>query len=197
MLRWNYDIIKNSFGFPELSSMKNINLKFWQRRPQRIERLNEKDDTEMDPHYRQMLAYNEVPSWWYMAIFTFSVIIRLFCIYTLNSTLPWWGFFIAIILSFGCTFFFGALTGLIGFQVPITTLIQLIGGYLHPGKPVANMYFVLFGANAESQALVLVESLKLGQYGKRSPKCTFTVQIVGTLLGAVINYVLMTSITTY
>jgi hypothetical protein len=92
--------------------------------------------------------------------------------------------------------FFGALTGLIGFGVPITGLVQLIGGYLHPGKPVANMYFVLFGANAQSQALFLVENLKLGQYGKLSPRCTFTVQIMGTVFGAIINYVLMSSITT-
>jgi hypothetical protein len=92
--------------------------------------------------------------------------------------------------------FFGALTGLIGFGVPITGLVQLIGGYLHPGKPVANMYFVLFGANAQSQALFLVENLKLGQYGKLSPRCTFTVQIMGTVFGAIINYILMSSITT-
>jgi hypothetical protein len=94
------------------------------------------------------------------------------------------------------TLSFGSMTGLIGFNVPITSVIQLIGGYLHPGKPVANMYFVLFGANAQGQALFLIENLKLGQYGKLSPKCTFTVQIMGTVFGAIINYILMTSITT-
>jgi len=124
------------------------------------------------------------------------MVIALSCIYNLNSTLPWWGFLIARTLSFLSTLFFGALGGLIGFNVPITSLIQLIGGYLHPGKPVANMYFVLFGANAEAQALALVESLKLGQYGKLSPKCTFTVQIMWTVFGAIMNYILMSSITT-
>lgn len=87
------------------------------------------------------------------------------------------------------------MAGLIGFNVPITGVIQLIGGYLHPGKPLANMYFVLFGANAQAQALGLVNSLKLGQYGKLSPKCTFTVQMMGTVFGAILNYILMTSIT--
>lgn len=62
---------------------------------------------------------------------------------------------------------------MIGFNVPITSVVQLIGGYLHPGKPVANMYFVLFGANAQAQALFLIANLKLGQYGKPSPKCKF------------------------
>ena len=124
------------------------------------------------------------------------MVVALFCIYNLKSTLPWWGFLVACTLSFGSTLFFGALTGLIGFGVPITGLVQLIGGYLHPGKPIANMYFVLFGANAQSQALLLVENLKLGQYGKLSPRCTFTVQMLGTVFGAIINYILMSSITT-
>jgi OPT family oligopeptide transporter len=198
LLLWNYDIIKRSFSMPKISNMKHMarNVQFWKPRQTRAESLNEKDTSELDPHYQQMLAYTEVPSWWYGGILFFSLVIGLFCIYTLKSTLPWWGFFISVFLSFGCTLFFGALAGLLGFSVPITGLIQLIGGYLHPGKPVANMYFVLFGANAEAQALTLVESLKLGQYGKLSPKCTFTVQIMGTMLGAIINYALMSSITT-
>lgn len=119
-----------------------------------------------------------------------------FCIYSLKSTLPWWGFLVAVTLSFMSTLFFGAMAGLIGFTVPITSLIQLIGGYLHPGKPVANIYFVLFGANAQAQALYLIHNLKLGQYGKLSPKFTFTVQIIGTMFGAVLNYALMNTITT-
>ena len=152
--------------------------------------------TDLDPHYRPMLLYQEVPSWWYILIGVLSAVIGLACIYILRSTLPWWGFIVACILSFISTLFLGAMSGLIGFDVPITSVIQLIGGYLHPGKPVANMYFVLFGANSQSQAILLIQNLKLGQYGKLSPKCTFTVQILGTIFGAVINYLLMSSITT-
>ena len=151
---------------------------------------------QLDAHYRQMLLYAEVPSWWYTLLGTLSMITGLACIHILESTLPWWGFLIACLLSFLSTIFLGAMSGLLGFNVPITSVIQLIGGYLHPGKPVANMYFVLFGANSQSQAIELIQNLKLGQYGKLSPKCTFTVQILGTILGAVINYILMNSITT-
>lgn len=196
---WNSDIVGKTFKLPKWSTVKNFRpkMKFWEKIPQGfgMERLDG-DDEELDPHYKQMLAYKEVPSWWYMLILGLSMVAALFCIYNLKSTLPWWGFLIACVLSFGSTLFFGALTGLIGFGVPITGLVQLIGGYLHPGKPVANMYFVLFGANAQSQALFLVENLKLGQYGKLSPRCTFTVQIMGTVFGAIINYILMSSITT-
>jgi len=191
------------------------------------------NDEELDPHYKQMLAYKEVPSWWYVLILALSMLVALFCIYDLKSTLPWWGFHVACTLSFGSTLFFGLLLGLIGFSVPITGLVRLIGGKLHPGKPIANMYFVLFGANAQLQAVSLIEclklgqygklhpgkpianmyfvlfganaqlqavslieSLKLGQYGKLSPRCTLTVQMMGTVFGAIINYILMSSITT-
>ncbi|OAA65854.1 Oligopeptide transporter OPT superfamily [Niveomyces insectorum RCEF 264] len=212
---WHYDAVKSAFqvsswprhrprfGKPSLPSRAAVRrwasprrlLATW--RASAAERAaHPNPHGETDPHYLKMLAYDEVPSWWYVAVLVVSTIVALGCIYNLNSTLPWWGFFIATLLSFLATLFFGALSGLIGFGVPITTVVQLIGGYLHPGKPVANMYFVLFGANAQSQALFLVSNLKLGQYGKLSPRCTFVVTLVGTLLGAVINYVLMSSITT-
>lgn len=130
-------------------------------------------DAETDPHYRAMLAYKEVPNWWYLIILLASISAGIGCSYSLGSTLPWWGFVIALTLSSLGTLFFGALAGLLGFGVPITSVIQLMAGYIHPGKPVANMYFVLFGANVQSQALGLVAHLKLGQYGKLSPRCTF------------------------
>jgi OPT family oligopeptide transporter len=199
ILLWNGDIVGKTFKLPKWSSAQNFRpkMRLWKKNPQSLgmERLDDEKE-ELDPHYKQMLAYKEVPSWWYLLILGLSMAAALFCIYNLKSTLPWWGFLVACALSFGSTLFFGALTGLIGFGVPITGLVQLIGGYLHPGKPVANMYFVLFGANAQSQALFLVENLKLGQYGKLSPRCTFTVQIMGTVFGAIINYILMSSITT-
>ncbi|KAJ9137170.1 OPT superfamily oligopeptide transporter [Pleurostoma richardsiae] len=198
ILLWNREAVRDAFsiGRPDFGKMRRYMARpamLWKREP---EPLTEEKLKGLDPHYRQMLVYQEVPSWWYMLVLVVSTFVALGCIYTLDSTLPWWGFLIAVTLSFLATLFFGAMAGLIGFNVPITSVIQLIGGYLHPGKPVANMYFVLFGANAQSQALFLVNNLKLGQYGKLSPRCTFTVQIMGTLIGAVINYALMNSITT-
>lgn len=170
ILLWNRDAVRGAFDFDfksTLTYVKNPSL-LWKRKSAPV------SEAELDPHYRMMLAYKEVPAWWYLLILVASTVTGIACIYALGSTLPWWGFMIAITLSFLGTLFFGAMSGLLGFQVPITSVIQLIGGYLHPSRPVANMYFVLFGANAQAQALGLVGSLKLGQYGKLSPRCTFT-----------------------
>lgn len=163
---FNWDTLRHAFDFSGLVRLV--------KNPRSIfQKDSGFQHTETDPHYRLMLAYKEVPSWWYLLILVASTVTAIGCIYTLDSTLPWWGFVVAVTLSFLGTLFFGSLTGIFGFTVPITSVIQLLGGYLHPGKPVANMYFVLFGANAQSQALGLVGSLKLGQYGKLSPRCTF------------------------
>jgi len=86
--------------------------------------------------------------------------------------------------------------GISGFPMPIQPLVQMVGGYLHPGRPLANMYFTLFGYNTVNQALGLLRDLKLAQYAHLSPKCTMTAQVVGTLVGCVLNYVMMNSITT-
>jgi OPT family oligopeptide transporter len=196
ILLWNRAAIKNAFSIPKWSSVKGIMTRGRNSNNEARENAQPIEIAKLDPHYQQMLVYDEVPSWWYVVILQLSVIVALFCIYNLKSTLPWWGFLIACTMSFLSTLFFGAMAGLVGFNVPITSIIQLIGGYLHPGKPLANMYFVLFGANSQAQALFLIENLKLGQYGKLSPKCTFTVQILGTVFGAIMNYILMTSITT-
>ncbi len=195
---YHRESIRDAFSFraPSLATMRKYFSSpslLWKGQPSVA---SEKNLDGLDPHYRQMLVYKEVPSWWYIGVLIVSSITALGCLDALDSTLPWWGFLIAVVLSFLATLFFGALSGLLGFNVPITSVIQLIGGFLHPGRPVANMYFVLFGANAQSQALFLIGNLKLGQYGKLSPRCAFVVQILGTLLGALVNYVLMSSITT-
>ncbi|EPE02671.1 opt oligopeptide transporter [Ophiostoma piceae UAMH 11346] len=175
---WHYDSVKAAFSVdfrvtrPTLSSFKNVSRK---RKASADSRDNNTAAAaETDPHYLKMLAYREVPLLWYVAVLVVSTAVALGCIYNLNSTLPWWGFAIATTLSFTATLFFGALQGLIGFGVPIMSLIYVIGGNLHPGKP----------------ALSLVDNLKLGQYGKLSPRCTFSVTLVGTLLGAIVNYVI-------
>lgn len=44
--------------------------------------------------------------------------------------------------------------------------------------------------------MLLLQDLKLGQYAKLSPRCTFVMQIVGTLVGSILNYAITLSITT-
>lgn len=99
MLLWNYDIVTAAFVGFTFSNMKS-KLQFWKRSRTTAESMTEEEKQGLDPHYRLMLAYDEVPSWWYFMTLLLSFVIALFCIYNLNSTLPWWGFLIACGLSF-------------------------------------------------------------------------------------------------
>ncbi|KAG1754615.1 OPT oligopeptide transporter protein-domain-containing protein [Suillus lakei] len=162
----------------------NFDWKFWQHSGKREVPANTED---LDPHYREMLKYPDTPNSWYLLTFVLSFIVGLVVIYKTNSTLPWWGFVIAGPLGH-CLY---AITGLI---LSIQTLVQMIAGYLHNGRPMANMFFVLYSYNAVNQATLLLRDLKIAQYAKLPPRAAFTAQIIGTLLGAVLNYVLMNSI---
>lgn len=86
-----------------------------------------------------MLAYKDVPSWWYGLVFILAVIVGLVCVYAAGSGLVWWSFFIAIALASVMILFIGAQTALTGFHAPIQPLMQMIGAFLQPGKPLTNM----------------------------------------------------------
>lgn len=79
-------------------------------------------------------------------------------------------------------------------NIEIQTLIQMIAGYMHQGKPIANMYFTLYGYNTQQQALLMLRDLKLGQYIKIPPRVTFTAQVLGTVIGSIFNYIMMNQI---
>ncbi|KAI0529874.1 OPT oligopeptide transporter protein-domain-containing protein [Xylaria digitata] len=103
-----------------------------------------------------------------------------------------------LIIAVAGTFilFFGAQVALTGFQGNVQPIVQMIGGYLHPGQPLANMYFTLFGYNSVLQGISMVQDLKFGQYAKIPPRTTFSAQVVGTLVGSIVNYIMMVEITT-
>jgi hypothetical protein len=56
------------------------------------------------------------------------------------------------------------------------------------------VYFTLYGSNTVSQARGLTRDLKLGQYTKLPPRVTFTMQLVGTVVGAILQLIIMKTI---
>lgn len=195
LLLWNRDDLRSAWSWMTPSSIKqmwaNFNWKVWQADGMRKQEV---DDENIDPHYKQMLKYPDAPNSWYFLVFLVAFVISLVVIYKTNSTLPWWGFIISLLLATISILFFGALAAITGLTFIIQPFVQMIGGYLHSGKPVANMYFVLYGYNTVSQAQLLLRDLKIAQYAKLPPRAAFTAQIIGTLLGAVLNFIMMNSI---
>jgi len=56
------------------------------------------------------------------------------------------------------------------------------------------MYFELYSSTALGQAASMLQDLKLGQYAKLPPRATFSVQMAGTVVGALLNYVIMQTV---
>ncbi|KAJ6519993.1 OPT oligopeptide transporter [Mycena sanguinolenta] len=144
-----------------------------------------------DPHYEKMKAYKEVPYWWYTLIFVGSLAMGMA---TWHSQLPWWGFFIAV--GFAAIFLpvISTLYAVLCFVPGTENIAQMLAGALFPGKPQANMYFTLYAYNSTEQGRSMTRDLKMGQYVKLPPRVTFTMQCLGSVVGALINYVLMRSI---
>ncbi|KAF8120920.1 OPT oligopeptide transporter protein-domain-containing protein [Boletus edulis] len=200
LLLWNRDDLRESWSWMSPSNLykqwkeftwNSVEWKFWNNNGMRKQPMGNED---IDPHYAQMLKYPDTPNSWYYITFVVSFIGALVVIYKSDSTLPWWGFVIAVLLAVIFILFHGALYAITGVTLSIQTVVQMIAGYLNPGKPIANMYFVLYSYNTVSQAILLLRDLKISQYTKLPPRAAFTAQIIGTLLGAVLNYFLMNSI---
>ncbi|KAF8124327.1 OPT oligopeptide transporter protein-domain-containing protein [Boletus edulis] len=200
LLLWNRDDLREAWSWMSPSKLRkqwlefrwqNVNWKFWKDDGIREQ---PRGDEDIDPHYAQMLKYPDAPNSWYYITFIVSFVLALVVIYKDNSTLPWWGFVISILLGTIFILFLGALSAMTGVGVSIQTFLQMVAGYLHPGKPMANMYFVLYSDNTTSQAGLLLRDLKIAQYAKLPPRASFTAQIIGTLIGAILNYFLMNSI---
>ncbi|KAF7799677.1 hypothetical protein EIP86_010917 [Pleurotus ostreatoroseus] len=147
-----------------------------------------------DPHYHKMKVYREVPVWWYLFVFVGTVAMAIATAYAAKSGLPWWGLIVALIFAAALVPVVGTLYCTVGYAPSVENLIQIVGGAIIPGKPVANMYFTLYGYNTVSQSLNLLRDLKLGQYTKIPPRVTFTVQTLGTIIGALLNFVIMRTV---
>ncbi|TQV98969.1 hypothetical protein V2A60_007340 [Cordyceps javanica] len=151
-------------------------------------------EAHYDPHYLLMQNYKECPDWWYGIVLVLSATVALVIIYTSKSTLPWWGLLVACLVGYCHLLVFGSMQGITGVSFTIQSIIQMIGGYMRPRFPISNMYFSLYSYNSLLQGTLLAKDLKLAQYGHLAPRTTFAMQMVGTVVGAGLNYVMANSI---
>ncbi|KAK4113429.1 OPT superfamily oligopeptide transporter [Canariomyces notabilis] len=201
MLLWNYDDIKDGWSFLAPHNLKRVLdpsfWRFWEaRESQEDYKRRVLADPDKDPHYKLMVqnGYREVQQWWYFGVLVVAFALGMGTLYGTNSTLPWWGFILANLFAAIFILFFGAQMGITGFQFNQQPILQMLAGYIHPGKPLANMYFTVFGFNGVQQGQWLLRDLKLAQLAHLSPRSTFCAQMLGTIIGAIFDYIMMQSI---
>jgi hypothetical protein len=57
-----------------------------------------------------------------------------------------------------------------------------------------DLYFTCYTWNAVQMGQILARDLKLAQYVHLSPRCTYTIQVMGCIIGALFNYIMMLTI---
>ncbi|KAI9452352.1 OPT oligopeptide transporter protein-domain-containing protein [Lactarius psammicola] len=184
LLLWNRNDLSAAWSWINKDSIKQMWTEFdWPSWKADDNRQVSPDD-DLDPHYREMLKYPDAPNSWYGAVLVFSIITAMVIMYKTDSTLPWWGFVVACLLAVISTLFFGSLFAMTGLNFIIQPFECLW----------PNMYFVLFSYNSVTQAGLLLKDLKIAQYTKLPPRAAFTAQIIGTMFGSILNYIMMNSI---
>jgi hypothetical protein len=172
MFLWNFDDIKAGWAFLTPSNLaKFLQPSFWTfwkaGKSEEEHRRKALENPNMDRHYKMMVhsGYSEVPNYWYGLVLLSSFIVGFGILYgtlyNISSTLPWRGYRISNFFALLFILFFGAQMGLTGFQFNQQPIIEMVAGYIHPGKPLANMYFTAFGFNGGQQGQWLCRDLKV------------------------------------
>lgn len=150
----------------------------------------------MDRHFAAMAGYPEAPWYWYIALLVLSFFAGLIVVIKGGTTLPVWGYIVALLTGAVIAPFSNLLYARLGNGIATNNLCKMIAGGLHPGRPVANLYFSMWSHDVISTSINLAGDLKMGQYLKIPPRVMFLTQVWGTVLGCFINYVVMISIVT-
>ncbi|KAK0208614.1 glutathione transporter [Desarmillaria ectypa] len=137
---------------------------------------------ERDVHSRLMQAYCEVPSWWYGLVGIISFLFVVIAVEIFPTQLPVWAAFIAFGLSAITALPLAMLQAISNTQIAFSVMYELIGGFMLPGKPVANVIFKAMGIMGSTQAATFAGDLKLGHYMKIPPRTMFTVQMVAVFI---------------
>ncbi|KAJ3983558.1 OPT oligopeptide transporter protein-domain-containing protein [Lentinula detonsa] len=150
-----------------------------------------------DEHYIVMKRYDKIPKWWFLCLLVVAYSISQATDYTGNSHFTWWQLTVILIISLVFTMAYCTTSAILGFAQFSTQLdgfYSMIASYMVPGDPIANMYAALYGSQPTVQGIMLLGDLKLGQYLKIPPKINFLVQVLGCVIGALLNYVMELSI---
>ncbi|OLL22029.1 Glutathione transporter 1 [Neolecta irregularis DAH-3] len=140
-----------------------------------------------DIHFKLMQRYKEVPHWWYAATFIVCLTASIFTLEYYHTQMRWYGLTVIIIIA-GVMFVpVGIITAITNTTPSIFLVCQIIAGYMFPGHPVANNLMVTYGYISTTQGMTFAGDLKLGHYMKIPPRTMFTVQFIGTIIGAFVQ----------
>jgi len=92
MCIWHWSDIKTAGQVVDIRKMfkKDFNWRFWQHKASKV---SDEEADKIDPHYRLMQAYDDVPSWWFGLLWVAAVVVGFITSRVAHSTLDWVSFF--------------------------------------------------------------------------------------------------------
>ncbi|CAL9761710.1 unnamed protein product [Musa acuminata subsp. burmannicoides] len=142
-----------------------------------------------DVHTRLMKQnYEFIPRWWYYSLLfsTMGFTILVCEIFSDQLQLRYWGVLLACALVFIFLLPEGVMMATTKFSIKL--LLEIIIGYLHSGKPIANIAFTTYDSTAINTAKYFTMDMKRAYYMKIPPKVMFLIQILGSILACVVSF---------
>ncbi|WWC91168.1 OPT family small oligopeptide transporter [Kwoniella dendrophila CBS 6074] len=187
-----YFALTYGLSFAALSSVL-VHVWLWHR-DEIKEALSKRGNDLSDVHNKLMRSYPPVPSSWYIALLAINFVAAIVLVKTTPLQMPIWALLLAMAIATVFLVPVGIIAAVSNTQIGLNVLTEFVAGVLMPGKPIGNVTFKCYGYMAMSQALALTSDLKLGWYTSIPPREMFVCQILGTVLGALANYVTLESV---
>ena len=152
-------------------------------------------DQEPDVHMTMMKKYKEAPDWWYACVWLCAMAFGLATVLAYPSQLPWWGFLVSCIIAFVFIIPLSMIYGMTNILISLNVLSPFLGGYILPGRPIANMLFKVFSTIVLGQAQTFSGDLKFAHYMKIPPRTTFFCQIAAAIWSVFVQISVMVGFT--
>ncbi|KAI1099980.1 OPT family small oligopeptide transporter [Jackrogersella minutella] len=152
---------------------------------------------EPDIHLKLMKKYVEAPEWWYSCLLIVSLALGLGTVLGYDSQLPWWGFFISIILAFVFVIPTCMIMAVSNIVLSLNVIAPFIAGFIFQGKPIGVMIFKVFSTITLGQAqtygtnMKQTSDLKMAHYMKVPPRVTFWCQVVASIWAVFVQIAVM------
>jgi OPT family oligopeptide transporter len=124
-----------------------------------------------------MRSYKTTPWWWYGAITVVMVALSIAMVEVYQVKLPVYGVFLALLIPALYMVPCGIIQGITNVNAnQLNVLSEFIGGYMFPGRPMANMCFKVLSTDVVAQGVYFAQDMKLAHYLKVSPRLIFFAQ---------------------
>lgn len=148
-----------------------------------------------DPHLKAMKMYRPIPMWFFLGLTCAATVTAYVCSILAGTHLGIVPMISAMLLAVIIISSIGFLNATAGFNPIVAPACQMIGS-VYGGSVIRSMWFSLFSATCATIALLIIKDVKLMIYTKIPPWKGFGAQVVGTVIGVLVNQFVMQTIVT-